>query len=65
MCVLGLVLAWFVRGQSERLADEWDMRIEEDAANGRLDAAYARLERENKEESERPLDEVVDEGKLP
>lgn len=49
----------------ERHADAWDRQIEADAQNGRLDALYATLERENQGQPETPLNEVVDDGKLP
>jgi hypothetical protein len=49
----------------ERHADAWDRQIEADAQNGRLEVLYARLERENEGQPEVPLNEVLDDGKLP
>jgi hypothetical protein len=48
----------------EQLADAWDLQIEEDAASGRLDSLYARLETENRDQPKIPLDEVLDDDKL-
>lgn len=48
-----------------RYADDWDRQIEEDAKTGRLDALYARLETENRGNSEEPLGEILDDRKLP
>lgn len=48
----------------ERHAKVWDLQIEADAQNGRLDALFARLERENTGQPEIPLHEVLDDGKL-
>lgn len=48
----------------ERHAEAWDRQMESDATSGRLDALYARLETENRGQSDIPLDEVVDDGKL-
>jgi hypothetical protein len=48
-----------------RHADAWDQQIEADAQSGRLDALFARLEKENRGQPEIPLDEVLDDGKLP
>ncbi len=59
----GEYLALFDRLR-EKHADAWDRQIEADAANGRLDTLYARLEKENRGQPEIPLDEVLDDGKL-
>jgi hypothetical protein len=48
-----------------RHADAWDLQIEADAQSGKLDVLYARLEKENRGQPEIPLDEVLDDGKLP
>ncbi len=48
----------------ERDAGAWDRQIEEDAANGRLDALYARLAGEEDALSKVPLDVVLDDRKL-
>lgn len=53
-----------LRRMKERDAEAWDRQIEEDAKNGKLEAAYSRL---MKEEGGRPrvaLDEVLDDSKL-
>lgn len=49
----------------ERHPEAWDRRIEEGAASGKLDALYQCLEKENRGQPETPLNEVVDNGKLP
>jgi hypothetical protein len=48
----------------EKHAEAWDRQIEADAASGKLDSLYARLEKENRGQPEIPLDEVLDDGKL-
>ena len=53
---LAQLRTWF----SEFDHDAWDRQIEEDARDGRLDAFYQRLERENEGQPEIPLDEVLD-----
>jgi hypothetical protein len=57
-----LALVDRIRG---RHSEAWDRQIEADAQNGRLDALYARLAAENRSQPEIPLDEVLDDGKLP
>ncbi len=53
-----------VRQLRERHADEWDRQIEEDARSGKLDALYERLQGENRNEPDVPLDDFLDEKKL-
>ena len=52
--------AWF----DEWRAEQWDRQIAEDAHNGRLDALYERLRRENEGQADVPLDVVLDNEKL-
>ena len=52
--------SWF----AEFTADAWDRQIAEDARNGRLDAFYQRLQKENEGEPDVPLNEVLDQEKL-
>lgn len=47
-----------------RHADAWDLQIEEDAASGKLEALFARLEREDRGQPEVPLDEILDDRQL-
>lgn len=46
-------------------AEAWDRQIEEDAKSGQLDALYARVVAEDAGQPDRPLNEILDEGKLP
>jgi hypothetical protein len=48
--------SWF----AEFTADAWDRQIAKDAQNGRLDAFYRRLQQENENESDIPLNDVLD-----
>ena len=52
--------AWF----DEWRAEQWDRQIAEDAHNGRLDAFYERLQKENEVQADVPLDVVLDDEKL-
>jgi len=54
-----------LRRMQERDAAAWDHKMEEDAKSGRLDALYAELEQEDAGESEMPLDDFLDQSKLP
>jgi hypothetical protein len=51
---------WF----AEFTADAWDRQIASDAGNGRLDALYQKLQRENEGESDILLNDVLDKEKL-
>jgi hypothetical protein len=53
-----------VRHLRERHADEWDNQIERDAQSGRLHRFYERLEKEDQDEPEVPLDAFLDDKKL-
>lgn len=48
----------------ERLAAAWDRQIEADAQNGRFDALYAQLTKEDDPTGQVPLEEVLDDPKL-
>ncbi len=54
-----------LRKIQERDAETWDREMEEDAKSGRLDALHARLEQENTDEPDVPLDDFLDRGKFP
>ncbi len=45
--------------------DAWDRQIQSDAASGRLDAFYERLQAENASQPTTPLDAFLDDKKLP
>ncbi len=45
-------------------ADAWDRQIEQDARSGRLDAFYHSLQRENEDQADIPLDEVLNKEEL-
>ena len=45
-------------------ADAWDRQIEADAASGKLNAMYQRLEKENQDEPNIPLDDFLNKEKL-
>lgn len=49
----------------EKYSETWDRQIETDAASGKLDSLYARLDKENRGQPKISLDEVLDHGKLP
>jgi hypothetical protein len=49
---------------SDFAADAWDRQIEADAASGKLDAMYRRLEKENQDEPNIPLDDFLNKEKL-
>lgn len=53
-----------VRQLRERHADEWDRQIEEDAQSGKLREVYGRLQLENQDQPNKPLDEFLDDEKL-
>lgn len=44
---------------------KWDRQIEEDAGNGKLREIYERLKSENQGQPNIPLDEFLDNEKLP
>src|SRR5207249_6370714 len=48
-----------VRHLRERHAREWDLQIEEDAQSGKLREVYQRLEAENEDQPEMPLDDFL------
>jgi hypothetical protein len=52
---------WFDAERSRK----WDRQIEEDAESGKLREVYARLQSENQGSSSVPLDEFLDNQKLP
>ena len=52
--------SWF----AEFTTDAWDRQIADDARNGRLDAIYQRLQKENEGKPDVPLNEVLDQEKL-
>lgn len=45
-------------------ADAWDRQIEQDVRNGRLDAFYQSLQRDNEGQPDTLLDEVLNQYKL-
>jgi hypothetical protein len=45
-------------------AEAWDQQLESDAANGKLDAFYDRVQRENAGEPAVPLHDFLDDKKL-
>ena len=45
-------------------ADAWDRQIEADAASGKLNAMYQRLEKENQDEPNIPLDDFLNKEKF-
>jgi hypothetical protein len=49
---------------SDFAADAWDRQIEADAASGKLNAMYQRLEKENQDEANIPLDDFLNKEKL-
>ena len=53
-----------VRRLRTRHAEEWDRQIEEDAQSGKLREVYQRLEAENQDHPEMPLDDFLDHKKL-
>ncbi|HEY3762000.1 MAG TPA: hypothetical protein VGN23_09655 [Verrucomicrobiae bacterium] len=53
--------SWF----AEFTTDAWDRQIESDAKSGRLDAFYQKLQKENLGQPDVPLNEVLNEEKLP
>lgn len=53
--------AWF----AEFTPDAWDRQLEQDAGNGRLDAFYQRLWRENEGEPDLLLNDILNKEKLP
>jgi len=53
-----------VRHLRERHAREWDQQIEEDAQSGKPRKIYQRLEAENQDQPEMPLDDFLDHKKL-
>lgn len=46
-------------------ADAWDRQIAEDAQNGKLDAFYQSLQRENEGQPDVPLHDFVHQAELP
>ena len=58
-------LETLVKWIDRRRETDFDRKIEADARSGRLDSLYQRLETENRGEAEIPLDEFLDQTKLP
>ena len=54
-----------LRRLNERDDEAWDQELEKDVKSGRLDALYARLEKENAGEAEVSLDDFLDQSQLP
>ena len=53
-----------LRHLRERHAREWDQQIEGDAQSGKLREVYQRLESENQDQPDVPLDDFLDHKKL-
>ena len=52
---------WF----EQRFQERWDTELQEDAAFGKLDALYSQLCPTDSVEEDKPLDEFLDDEKLP
>jgi uncharacterized coiled-coil protein SlyX len=48
----------------ERDAQNWDQQMEEDAQNGKLDALYVRLTEGDHNQTNVPLDEVINNSRF-
>jgi hypothetical protein len=51
---------WF----DEERARKWDLQIDEDAKNGKLEKLYEKLQAENKAQRNISLNEVIDDAEL-